>query len=140
MNVPREVILDLLPVYLAGETSPATRVWLEQQLSQDAELTELLRRHRATASPPLALPEVPPELALRALKRTRRLMILLRWLFGLAITFSAIAFSLEVDFNPVRVRLLMFDHPGSFGLSLLVGIALWIAYFVMRRRLRIPGV
>ena len=28
MSIPKEVILDLLPVYLAGEVSPATRVWL----------------------------------------------------------------------------------------------------------------
>ena len=33
MSIPKEVIVDLLPVYLAGEASPATRAWLEQYLA-----------------------------------------------------------------------------------------------------------
>jgi len=143
MSVPKEVILDLLPVYLAGEASPATRAWLEQQLSQDAELAERLRTHRllspnqGTQLP--SPPSVPPELALRALQRTRRLMTRLRWLFGLGMAFTASAFSLEFSVSPVKIRLLIFDYPEPLGVSLLIGIACWIAYFQLRRRLRIPG-
>jgi hypothetical protein len=42
-NVTREVILDLLPVYLAGEASPATRTLVEEYLKQDAELAQRIR-------------------------------------------------------------------------------------------------
>jgi hypothetical protein len=31
MNIAREVILDLLPAYLSGEASPATRTLVEEQ-------------------------------------------------------------------------------------------------------------
>ena len=40
MNVTREVILDLLPVYLAGEASPATRALVEEYMEQDQELAQ----------------------------------------------------------------------------------------------------
>ena len=43
MNVTREVILDLLPVYLSGEASPATRTLVEEYLRQDAELAQRIR-------------------------------------------------------------------------------------------------
>jgi hypothetical protein len=43
MNVTREVILDLLPVYLAGEASPATRALIEEYMEQDPELAQRLR-------------------------------------------------------------------------------------------------
>ena len=43
MNVTREVILDLLPVYLSGEASPATRTLVEEYLKQDAELAQRIR-------------------------------------------------------------------------------------------------
>ena len=100
MNIPKEVILDLLPVYLAGEASPATRAWLEEYLTQDPELADRVRRQR-TESFDQALPPLPPELELRALRRTRRVMALQRWLFGLAIAFSAVALSLVVN-SPCR--------------------------------------
>src|SRR5713101_8033767 len=80
MSIPKEVILDLLPVYLAGEASPATRAWLEEYLAQDPELADRVRRQR-TESLDQTLPPLPPELELRALRRTRRMMTLLRWLF-----------------------------------------------------------
>ncbi len=43
MNVTREVILDLLPVYLSGEASPATRALVEEFLQQDAQLAQRIR-------------------------------------------------------------------------------------------------
>ena len=74
MNVPREVILDLLPVYLSGEASPATRTIVEEHMKQDAELAErvrlLLADNLAKAVPPV----LPPELELRSLRRTQRLL------------------------------------------------------------------
>lgn len=140
MNIPREVIVDLLPVYLAGEASPATRAWLEEYLAQDPELAERVRRQRTETFSHSSLPPIPPELELRALHRTRRMMTQLRWLFGLGMAFSAIALSLEISFRPVRIRLLLLDYPGQLGPCLAIGVACWTAYFLLRRRLRVAGV
>src|SRR5579884_3886575 len=106
MSIPKEVILDLLPVYMAGEVSPATRAFVEEYLAKDPELAEQVRRQRAQMLPHALLPPIPPELEMRALKRTRRRMVQLRWLFGLAMGFTAIAFALEISFSPFRVRFL----------------------------------
>ena len=43
MNVTREVILDLIPLYLAGDASPATRALIDEYLRQDPELAERVR-------------------------------------------------------------------------------------------------
>jgi predicted anti-sigma-YlaC factor YlaD len=135
MNIPKEVIQDLLPVYLAGEASPATRAWIEQQLVQDLELAGQLRQQMAenivSAPPPLP----PPELELIALRRTRRMMTLLRWLFGLGMAFTAIALALEITFRPFTLRLLLLDNPAQLGPCLAVGVACWVAYFLLRSRL-----
>jgi anti-sigma factor RsiW len=139
MNIPKEVILDLLPVYVAGEVSPATRVWIEEYLAQNPELAERVRRERAQSYDP-ALPPLPPELELLALRRTRRMMTLLRWLFGLGMAFSALSLSLEFSFPPLKVRLLLLDYPALLGPCLAIGVAFWTAYFVLRRRLRATSV
>ena len=43
MNITREIILDLLPVYLSGEASPATRSLVEEYMKQDPELARRIR-------------------------------------------------------------------------------------------------
>jgi anti-sigma factor RsiW len=68
MNVTREVILDLLPAYLSGEASPATRTLVEEHIKQDAELAQRLRLlmadNLAKAAPPHATPSGLAEVAL----------------------------------------------------------------------------
>lgn len=139
MNIPKDVILDLLPVYLAGEASPATRAWLVEYLAQNPELAEQVRVQQSQ-SLDQALPPLPPELELLALRNTRRTMTLLRWLFGLSMAFSAVALALELSFRPFKLRLLVFDYPAQLLPCLAAGAACWTAYFVLRRRLRTTGV
>jgi anti-sigma factor RsiW len=140
MSIPQEVILDLLPVYLAGEVSPATRAWLEERLAEDPELAERVRRQRTETLRHASLPPPSPELELRALQRTRRRMTQLRWLFGLAMAFSATALALEISFRPVRIRLLLLDYPAQLVPCLAFGAVCWVAYFLLRRQLRGAGV
>ena len=71
MTVSRDVILDLLPVYLAGEGSPATRELVEAFLKEDPELAQHVRLQWAENFRRIAPSTLPPELELRALSRTR---------------------------------------------------------------------
>ncbi len=138
MNVPKEVILDLLPVYLAGEASPATRAWLDEYLAQDSELTEELRRIQAEGFHHATLPPAVPELELRSLQRTRRTMTQLRWLFGMGMALTAIGLSVEIKLRPeVHVRLLLLGYPEQLAPCLAAGLVCWTAYFLLRRRLRV---
>jgi anti-sigma factor RsiW len=54
MAVTREVILDLLPLYVSGEASPDTQLLVNEHLEQDAELARLATQWKDR------LPEPPP--------------------------------------------------------------------------------
>lgn len=139
MKVTREVITDLLPVYLAGEASPATRALIEEYLVQDPELAESVRSQQTDNSLRMVLPELPPELELKSLRRTRNLLGWQRWLFGLGIGFSAVALTSEFSFKEGRLRefhFLIRDYPDVFGTCVVIGLVCWIAYFCIRHRLR----
>ncbi len=41
MDIPRNVILDLLPLYIADEASPETRVLVAEYLESDPELARI---------------------------------------------------------------------------------------------------
>jgi predicted anti-sigma-YlaC factor YlaD len=139
MNVTREVILDLLPVYLSGEASPATRTLVEEYMKQDAELAQRIRLQWADIFAKAVPSALPPDLELRSLRRTRSLLSWQRWLFGLAIFFSAMSLSNEFSFKGGHFQefhFLLRDYPAEFGICLALGLVCWIAYFSIRRRLR----
>ena len=82
---------------------------------------------------------LPPDLELRSLRRTRSLIGWQRWLFGFGIFFTALLLSNEFSFANGRLNefhFLLRDHPAEFGVCLTLGMACWIAYFSIRRRLR----
>ncbi|MGD0214718.1 MAG: hypothetical protein ABSB87_15940 [Terriglobales bacterium] len=139
MNVTREVILDLLPVYLAGEASPATRALVEEYLKQDTELAERIRvqwRDNLATALPSALP---PDLELRSLRRTRSLLGWQKWLFGFAIFFTAMSLSSQFTFEGSHLKdfhFLLRDYPIEFGICIVLGLACWAGYYTIRRRLR----
>ena len=136
MNVTREVIVDLLPVYLSGEASPATRSLVEEYMKQDAELAQRVRLQWEDSFARLA---PPPELEMRSLRRTHHLLALQKWLFAIGIGLFATSFS--VRFSSVGGHIqgphfLLLDDPLAFASCVAPGVACWIAYFILRRRLR----
>ena len=54
MDVTRDVILDLLPLYLAGEASADTQALVNDHLKHDQDLAQLARQWQQR------LPEPPP--------------------------------------------------------------------------------
>jgi hypothetical protein len=136
-GVSRDVILDLLPVYLAGEASPATVSLVERHLAADPTLAAQLRASTAVAPPVLPPLPMATDIQIRTLRATRRRLALLRWLFGLAWAFAAVALSVRVTTTNGRVRgvhLLLLEHPVPFGLVASVAVVLWATYFGLRRR------
>jgi hypothetical protein len=144
MKLPRSVVLDLLPLYLAGELRPETKNLLESEIADDLELSELVERlaHEDTLAQSGvggAVPAPRPELALRSFERTRKLLGQQRRLFAFGIFFTLISLSFEFNISNGRLmeaHLLMRDSPWTFGSSLVIGIICWIWYFVLQQRLR----
>lgn len=142
MKVTREVILDLLPLYLAGEASPSTRELVEEYLKQDAELAERIRLQMAEGLKRAAPSGLPPDLEFRSLKRTRRLLTIQKWLFGFALGFAA--FGLSIEFSTrnghfQEFHFLVRDYPALFGGALACSLISWMLYFFVRYRMRTAG-
>lgn len=140
MNVTRDVIVDLLPVYLSGEASADTRALVEQFLKDDRELAATIRRGWMEKMSAAVPSDLPPELELKAFRRTKRLVGRLRWLLGLAIFFTSIALSISFEtrgFHIVKIRLFLFEQaPVEWAVCATLGAACWAAYLLVRRRLR----
>ncbi len=100
-KITQAVILDLMPLYLAGEVSDDTRALVETYLANDPELAQMAKE-AGTLSLPDQIPDLTKkENAMEAYKEARRLMLLRTLAIAGAITFIA-----------------------SFGLMLILGAAL----------------
>jgi hypothetical protein len=117
MNVTRQVITDLLPIYLSGEASGDTKLLVEDYFHQDPEF-ERIARNAATpletlrAAAPIA---ASPERKKRDLESVFLGLRRRKWLFGV---------SLFLTFSP-----LSFDFTHGHIVSLMLPQALWHAAF-----------
>lgn len=132
MNVTKEVILDLFPLYAANECSADTRALVDAYLrAHPADAAEFTRAAAAADSPfDTATEGRPRELDLlrdaRRRARTRSLLM------GLAIFCSAAPFSFYGGDG--HRWMMLTDAPFAAATYGLVGVALWIAYAVHCRR------
>lgn len=133
MNVTKDVIRDLLPVYLAGEASADTRALIEEYARQDEEIRAALLNTGV---------ELPPVTAASHEKETLKMTkTLLRWrstLLALAIFCTAAPFTF-IHMRDVRFFMLR-DAPGSAAVYGGLALCFWIGYLWVGRRLKVTGV
>jgi anti-sigma factor RsiW len=135
MNVTRNVVNDLLTVYLAGEAHADTVTLVEEWLRADPDLARQVAQARTITLPEVAAP--PPTVEKRALDRTRRHWRLRSIVLGAAIYFSTLP--LSVTFNRSGFRgLLIQDWPERIVL-LIIAASLWGTYVALLRRWRAAG-
>jgi hypothetical protein len=131
MEVSRNVIVDLLPLYNSGEASPDTAALVEDYLRRDPSLRRLAEAPEAEAQP---APRTDAERI--AVERTRRLLRRRQWTMAAALLCTLLPFSfgdLE-GFSFVMFR----DVPAS-RLLWVAGAALWLVYAQLRRSTRTTG-
>ncbi len=139
MDVTREVIMDLLPVYLSGDASPATRVLVEEYMKQDSELAQRIRLQWAEGLAKITPSAPPPDLELKSLRRARRLLGRQRWLFAFGVIFTVLSVTNKVEFAGLHLTEFHFvlrDYPVAFGIYATLALMCWTFYFSIRRRLR----
>lgn len=122
MQVTKDMIRDLLPVYLAGEASADTRAVVEAYLAEDAKLREIVEAAGSYSPPPV---EMPASLEARSLEQTRRLLGRKNFWLGFALIFS---------FAPLLLRPLWLAD-----LGMLIGLGGWTAFLVTCRKLSATG-
>jgi ferric-dicitrate binding protein FerR (iron transport regulator) len=134
MNVTKEVITDLFPLYAANECSQDSRALVEQYLKDNPHHAEELRRVMNTP-----LPGGTAQLAgseeVRSLREARRRVRRQSWLMGLAIFFSLLPFSFLVTGG--KIYWVFRESPGTAAVYALIGIGCWGLYYVLRSRSKI---
>ena len=135
MNITRNVVKDLVTVYLAGEASADTRALVEDWLRSDPDLAAQVDRARGLELPVVALPA--PTVEKRAFDRTRRRLRGRAIVLGAAIYFSTLP--LSVTFGSDGFRGLLLQDWLSRTLALAIASALWVVYWRMSRALHARG-
>ena len=138
MKVTRDVIHDLLPVYLAGEASAGTVALVEEFLQQDPDLARTVEALRASPLPelPIAIRPTQEKVILNMTKR------LLHWrgiLMGLALFLTMLPMSFRFDNGGVRWMFLRDMPSEATALVVLAALACWGGFLYMRHRLEGTG-
>ena len=133
MNVTKEIINDLIPLYAANECSADTRALVEEYLQRNPPQAEELRRVMET-SVPEAGPSAKNLDEVRSFREARRRLRRRSWLMAFAIFFSLAPFSFV--WTNGRVWWLMRHAPASAVVYASLGVVFWISYAVERSRSR----
>jgi hypothetical protein len=135
MTVTRPVILDLWPLYAAGEASPETKALVEAFLRDDPDFARQLEHDPLSG---VETPVVPATTEMRAFRKAKRRLGGYRSLLTLAMVFSVMAFGRIIQDTSFDVS------PRRFIATAVVAVVCWIAFFVSLWRLRarvliVPG-
>jgi hypothetical protein len=87
MKITRNVILDLLPLYLANEVSVDTRVLVEKYLETDPELAKTAKQSAITLPGDIPTP-LTKEDKMKAYIEAKRLMFLRTVILAVTISFT----------------------------------------------------
>jgi hypothetical protein len=134
MNVTREVVTDLLPVYFSGEASADTKVLVEDYFRQDPGF-ERIARSAATpletlrAAAPVA---AAPEREKRDLESILWGMRRRTWLFGVSLFLTLAPLSFNFAHGRI-VSLMLRDAPWHAAFDWSLAAVLWFLYFARLR-------
>ena len=136
MNISRDIVKDLIPVYLAGDASADTRALVESYLKTDPELSADITAARGTS---LGLPATrPPTAAKQTLDATRQLLKSRTSTLVVATIFTVLP--LTFAFHGTTITFFLIRDAPVIGIAWWVTAAImWIWHVRIRRRLRVSG-
>ncbi len=134
MNVTREVVTDLLPLYFSGEASGDTRVLVEDYFRHDLDFERIAR----SAATPLETLRAAAPIAADSEKEKRDLESVLwglrrrKWLFGVSLFLTFAPLSLDFTHGHI-VSLMVRDAPWHSAFDWSLAAVLWFLYFARLR-------
>jgi anti-sigma factor RsiW len=142
VEITRNIIQDLLPLYLAGEVCPETRAAVEEFLSCDAALAAEVERLQSdslkqmfTGGTNMTLPQDHDS---QTLARTRSTIAQRSWMIGLAIAFTLFPMSFVFDKGHIQWMLIR-ESPSLAMASWAAALGFWVGFVIHNRRLRSSG-
>jgi hypothetical protein len=132
MNITKNIINDLLPLYCSEECSNDTKLLVEEYLQKNPELKQQAKQF----SQNLFLNHIPQNLnkedEMKSLVKTQRILKSRSYIMGLAIFFSLAPFSFFYIHG--KFYSVITDSPVSALIYSSIGICFWITYFIIKRR------
>jgi len=135
MNVTREVVADLLPIYFSGEASADTKVLVEDYFRQDSDFERVAR----SAATPLETLRVAAPITAGSEREKRDLESVLwglrrrKWLFAVSLFLTLVPLSFDFTHGRV-VSLMVRDSPWHAAFDWSLAAVLWFLYFARLRR------
>ena len=136
MNISRDVVKDLVAVYLAGDASADTRALVESYLKTDPELAKDVE---AAGHPTLSLPPTrTPTAEKQTLEATQQQLKVRTSTLVVAMIFTVLP--LTFVFHGTTITFLLIRDAPVIGLAWWATAAImWIWHLMIRRRLRVSG-
>jgi hypothetical protein len=134
MTVTRDVILDLLPLYFAGEVSADTRALVDEFLRTDPDFARMSQRFDALLKE-RGTPAERDAGERRAFEQTRMLLRYRNQTIGLAIGYSLLPFAFLMRQGRIE-WIMMRDRPTMAAAFALAALACWLAAYIINRRAR----
>jgi hypothetical protein len=131
MNVTRQVVTDLLPLYLAGEASGDTKTLVEDFFRQDPDFERIARN---VASPLETLQAAAPIAASPERKKRDLESVFLglrrrKWLFGVSLFLTLTPLSFDFTHGHT-LSLMLRQSPWHAAFDWSMAAVLWSLYFV----------
>jgi len=130
MNVTREVVTDLLPIYFSGEASGDTKALVEDYFRQDPDFERIAR---SAATPLETLRAVAPIAA--GSEKEKRDLESVRWvierrkvLFGVSLFLTLVPLAFQFNHGQI-VSLMVRDAPWEAAFSWSLAAFFWFLYF-----------
>jgi len=130
MNVTREVVTDLLPIYFSGEASGDTKVLVEDYFRQDPDFERMAR----SAATPLETLRAAAPIAAGPEKEKRDLESVLwglrrrKWLFAASLVWTLLPLS-DFAHGHIVSLLMVRDSPWHAAFDWSLAAVLWFLYF-----------
>ena len=135
MNITREVVTDLLPIYFSGEASGDTRVLVEDYFRQDPDFERIAR----SAATPLETLRAAAPIAAGPEKEKRDLESVLwglqrrQWLFGASLYLTLVPLTFDSTHGHI-VSLMIREGLWHAAFDWSLAAVLWFLYFARLRR------
>ena len=100
MKITRNVILDMLPLYVANEVSADTRALIDEYLEKDPELANVAKQLAAMEKPGDVPVPLKQDDKLKAYRKARRVIVLTVIILAVVISFAIIILTLFIFFIP----------------------------------------
>jgi anti-sigma factor RsiW len=136
MNITRDVITDLYPLYESGEASPDTRALVAEFLATDPEFAANINKilsSDSTKNLDELNSQLPKELEMQTLNKTRALLKKRSLYMAFAFTFTGLTFAFTFDSSGVRW---IWSNAilGSVACAL-IALLFWVLFLNTRRTL-----